>query len=338
MIRIGIIGMGIRGKLFAETIGQNDHAKVVAVADPNAATLREAEDAFGAKGYERYQDMIDDSRLDAVIVATPDFLHREPVLYAAGRGLHILVEKPFSTSVDDCREMAEAIRRHGVKCLVAFENRWNIPIAAVMDQVRRKRIGEVYTVNARLNDTIFVPTKLLPWAKDSTVGWFLFPHIADLVCLFKGEGKKVTSVYAVGAKKKLAAMGFDTYDTIQAVLNFSDGTHSTLSSSWILPDKMPMIYDFKMEIIGDAGAIYVDTQDQMVRMAVPDQYQHLHTLGTPVNGKLTAGPAFMLHSFIDDLRFDRKPVTTEQDGLINTLIVAAIHESVATGNVVQVSY
>ena len=57
-----------------------------------------------------------------------------------------------------------------------------------------------------------------------------------------------------------------------------------------------------------------------------------------MSGKLTAGPAFMLHHFIDDLRLGRKPVATEQDGLVNTLIVAAVHESVATGNVVQVSY
>ena len=55
----------------------------------------------------------------------------------------------------------------------------------------------------------------------------------------------------------------------------------------------------------------------MAKMALQDQHKHLHTLGTPVNGKLTAGPAFMLHHFIDDLRIDPKPVTIEQEGLVN---------------------
>ena len=98
MIRIGIIGMGIRGKLFAQTIAQNDYAEVAAVSDPNAATLKEVTEGFHVKGYERYQDMIDETRLDAVIVATPDFLHKASVLYAASRGLNLMVEKPFSTS------------------------------------------------------------------------------------------------------------------------------------------------------------------------------------------------------------------------------------------------
>ncbi len=338
MIKFGIIGMGIRGKLFAETIQQNDYARVVAVADQNTDTLKEVCEMFDAKGYEQYEDMIDESDIDAVIVATPDFLHKAPVIYAANKGLAILVEKPFATSVEEGNAMKEAIQKNGVKCLVAFENRWNIPITAVINGLEQGQIGEVYTVNARLNDTIFVPTKLLPWAKNSTIGWFLFPHITDLTCLFKGRDKKVQSIYAVGTKKKLAAMGYDTYDTIQAVLNFSDGTHSTFTSSWILPNTMPLIYDLKMEIIGDTGTIYIDTQNQMVKVAASDKYNHLHTLGTPINGKLTAGPSFMVHSFIDDIRENRKPVATEVDGLINTMIVSAIHESVETGKVIEIAY
>ena len=99
-----------------------------------------------------------------------------------------------------------------------------------------------------------------------------------------------------------------------------------------------MIYDLKMEIIGDTGTIYIDTQDQMVKMAGADKYNHLHTLGTPINGKLTAGPCFMVHSFIDDLRENKKPITTEVDGVINTMIVSAIHESVETEKVVEITY
>ncbi len=338
MIKFGIIGMGIRGKLFAGTIRQNDYAKVVAVADQNADTLKDVCKTFAVKGYERYETMIDKGGIDAVIVATPDFLHKAPVIYAANKGLDIMVEKPFSTNIEECHEMKEAIQKNGIKCLVAFENRWNIPITAVINTLEQGQIGEVYTVNARLNDTIFVPTKLLPWAKNSTIGWFLFPHITDLTCLFKGHNNKVESVYAAGTKKKLVAMGYDTYDTIQAVLNFSDGTHSTFTSSWILPETMPMLYDLKMEIIGDTGTIYIDTQNQMVKMASDDKYNHLHTLGTPINGKLTAGPSFMVHNFIDDLREDRCPITTEVDGVINTMIVSAIHESIAAGDVIKVTY
>lgn len=97
---------------------------------------------------------------------------------------------------------------------------------------------------------------------------------------------------------------------------------------------MPLIYDLKFEIIGETGALYIDTQNQMVKQAGA-VYSHVHTMGTPINGQLTAAPCYMLHNFIDNLRNDTQPLCTEKDGLKNTKIVEAIHKSVETGKVIE---
>lgn len=333
MLKFGIVGMGIRGNLFADTLAENQYAQLEAICDVSEKNLKMAADKYKVKACSDYREMMDSSKLDSVIITTPDFLHRDPVIYAANKGLHIMVEKPFSTSSAECREMVDAIEKNKVSCLVAFENRWNFPMLAVKERIENGEIGDVLTMNARLNDTIFVPTKLLSWAKNSTVGWFLFPHIIDLACWF--NGKEVKKVYATGLKKKLVSMGYDTYDSIQAVLTFDDGTNSTFTSSWILPDTMPLIYDLKFEIIGEEGALYLDTQNQMLRQA-GKKYSHVHTIGTSVNGKLTAAPCYMLHSFVDALREGKKPSTTEIDGLKNTLVVEAVHKSIETGRIIEV--
>jgi len=332
MVKIGIIGMGIRGTMFASTINENAYAEIAAVSEYNEDTLKSAKEKFNVPGYQDYYKMIDEVDMDGIIVSTPDFLHKDAVIYAANKGIDILCEKPFSTSVKECGEMVEAIQKNKVKCMVAFENRWNSPVVAAKNTIESGAIGEILNVNARLNDTIFVPTELLKWSKGSSVGWFLFPHLVDMISWF--SGKTVGSVYAVGTKKKLVSMGIDIYDTIQATLNFTDGTHSTLSSSWVLPNSMPLIYDMKMEIIGTDGALYVDTYDQMVRLG-SDRFSHVHTLGTSINGMATGNSNFMLHSFVDCIRKDIKPDSNEAAGLINTRIVEAIHQSVETGQIVK---
>lgn len=334
MIKVGIVGMGLRGNLFAQTIMQNEHAELVAVSDSYEHTLEKSMETYGVKGYLNPTDMLEREQLDAVVIATPDYLHKEPVIAAARKGLHILVEKPFSTSVEEAEEMALEIKKSGVKCLVAFENRWNMPIIAVKEAIHNGEIGNIVTLNSRLNDTIYVPTKMLKWSQGSTPAWFLFPHMIDLALWF--SKKEPISVYAVGTKKKLVSMGIDTYDSIQAIVHFADQTHATFTTSWILPESMPMIYDFKYEIIGEDGALYVDLADQMVRKAVAD-YKHVHSLGTPVQGRLTSAPSYMMNAFIDDIRLDREPLATAEDGLINTKIIDAVHQSIQTGTIISIA-
>lgn len=330
MINVGIIGMGTRGQMYAETVEQSNKATVAAVSDVNDGFLEKTKNHFNANGYTDYKDMFEQENLDAVIVATPDFLHKEPVILAAKKGIHIMVEKPFSTDMEEAEEMAEAIRQNNVKCLVGFENRWNSPFVAAKNAVGNGELGELNTMNSRLNDSIFVPTKMLKWAANSTPGWFLLSHSIDIACWLKE--KKPTSVFAVGTRKKLVSMGIDTYDSIQATLTFPDNTHATFTSSWILPESIPLLYDFKYEIIGENGSLNLDLHDQMVKKTTAN-YEHVPTLGMPIDGRLTAAPSQMLFSFINNISDNTQPTANEEDGLLNAKILNALHKSVETGNI-----
>ena len=330
MLHFGIIGMGVRGKLFLETIRQNPLAQVAAVCDSNPETIAAVEAQYRVKGYQDFRKMMDEEVLDAVIVATPDFLHRDPVVYAAQKGIHLLVEKPFSTDELECAEMCKAIEENHVKCMVAFENRWNLPIAAVKEQITGGQVGDILNINARLNNRISSPTKNLKWARNSSVGWFLFPHILDMVLWFNGN-KPVKQVYAVGTKKKLVSMGYDIYDSLQATISFEDGTNATLTSSWVLPETLALGYDLKLEIIGSQEAIYVNTYDQCVQQYTSTSINNVHSLSTPIDGRLTACPCYMVHHFIDCLHRDVQPESNAAMGALNTKIICAIHRSADEG-------
>ena len=333
MIKFGIIGMGERGRMFLETIRQNPFAEVAAVCDNNPVAVKAAETDYGVKCFTDFKEMMDSEKLSAVIVATPDFLHKDPVIYAAGKGLDMLVEKPFSTDEKECEEMLAAIEKNNVKCMVAFENRWNLPIAAVKAQIDAGRLGDILNINARLSNRIWVPTQYLSWSKGSSVAWFLFPHILDMTMWFNGY-KKVKQVYCAGTKKKLVSMGYDLYDTYQAIVSFEDGTNATLCSTWVLPDSLALGYDLKMEVIGTESAVNINTHDQCVQHLKSDRIDNIHSLSQPINGRLTGCPSYMLHYFIDCLKDGVQPECDAKLGAYNTRIICAIHKSAEEGGTI----
>ncbi|HLR02935.1 MAG TPA: Gfo/Idh/MocA family oxidoreductase [Virgibacillus sp.] len=333
MIKFGIIGMGLRGRMFADTIAQNPYAEVAAICDLNQTNLNENKENYGIKGYIDFEKMISETKLDGIIVTTPDYLHKSPVIKAAEKGIHIMVEKPFTTNINDALEMHQAIKTSKVKCLVAFENRWTSPFVEAKNAINNGDLGDIITMNSRLNDTIAVPTKMLKWSKDSSPGWFLLPHTVDMACWL--SDKKPIKVFGVGTKRVLVAKGINTFDSIQAVVTFDDHTNASFTTSWVLPESMPQTVDYKYEIIGENGALYVDTHDQMVHKA-SNKYQHVPTIGTPINGKLRAAPSYMLDAFIDNIRLNTEPIAGSEEALLNTKVVAAIHQSIETGEPVYI--
>src|SRR5260221_5953891 len=71
-----------------------------------------------------YRTMIENARLDAVVIVTPDNLHHPMTMYALDAGLHVLCEKPLARSAVEAREMYEKAQSMGVKHMTFFTWRW----------------------------------------------------------------------------------------------------------------------------------------------------------------------------------------------------------------------
>jgi predicted dehydrogenase len=332
-VSIGVIGLGLRGTMFARAISHNMGARLAAVCDADPARLAAAARAYeGANPCASADELCATPGLDAVVVATPDHLHRDAVLAAAARGLAILVEKPLATTVADAEEMAEAVRRAGVLCQVAFENRWNPPYLAAKAAIERGEVGSVLSLNSRINDRIDVPLGMLRWGGSSTPGHFLLSHTVDMARWLSGQ--EPTRVYATGQKKVLAARGLDTYDTLQALVSFDGGASALFEASWILPETLPMIVDVKYEVIGSEGALYIDWHDQGLHHVTPAGYRHPIVAGLDVHGRPTGMPIWMLDSFVSSVARGIPPVAGIDDGVAAARAVAAIHRSAESGAVV----
>jgi predicted dehydrogenase len=333
---IGIVGGGIRGSIFARALMENDRSDLAAVCDPSEQTRERIAAEHGVPVYPGVEQMLDaHPELTAVVVATPDFAHRDAAVLCAERGLDLMIEKPLATDVDEAVQIAKAAEASGARIMVGFENRWNRRFEAARALVRSPESGPVLCQIINLNDTLHVPTKMLSWAARSSPAWFLMPHTLDLAIWISGA--KPVSVYARGIRSVLVGIGVDTWDSVTATFTMDDRSYVVLNSSWILPESAPAVFDFRYEIQSANSAMHIDGTTHGIRHLTPNA-NTLPQLGLgDRNGRLDGIPVDMVNTFVDYLHGNRDEVPTAQDGLLVTKAIAAVHESLETDQPVTIA-
>jgi predicted dehydrogenase len=145
-VRLAVIGLGMIGKLHAETLHKMDDLDFVAVSDIDAKHRKTAED-LGVHYYPSYQEMIEKEKLEGVVIAVPNELHLPVGKTCAEKGLHLLVEKPIAATLPDADALVEAAKKNGVHLLIGHHRRHNPFIEALRDAVRGGEIGKLVGVN-----------------------------------------------------------------------------------------------------------------------------------------------------------------------------------------------
>ncbi|HGR3456899.1 TPA: Gfo/Idh/MocA family protein, partial [Streptococcus pneumoniae] len=112
MVKYGVVGAGYFGAELARYMQKNDGAEITLLYDPdNAEAIAEE---LGAKVASSLDELVSSDEVDCVIVATPNNLHKEPVIKAAQHGKNVFCEKPIALSYQDCREMVDACKENNV--------------------------------------------------------------------------------------------------------------------------------------------------------------------------------------------------------------------------------
>jgi UDP-N-acetylglucosamine 3-dehydrogenase len=138
-VRLGVIGVGIMGSNHARVLAELPGVTVVGIADPGAAHRPLLAEILGCAACDDTEALLA-LGIDAAVVAAPTHLHHDIALTCIKRGVHVLVEKPIASNVEEGRAIVAAAERAGVTLMVGHVERFNPAVQALKEAIRGEEI------------------------------------------------------------------------------------------------------------------------------------------------------------------------------------------------------
>ena len=154
-VKLGIIGVGNMGTGHSKNYldGLMPEIEITAVADRNPARREWAKENLpGVKVFEEGVDLIHSGACEAVLIATPHYIHPELVIYALEHGLHAISEKPAGVYTKQVREMNDAALKSDKVFAIMFNQRTNCVYRKMHDLIASGELGEIKRVNWIITD------------------------------------------------------------------------------------------------------------------------------------------------------------------------------------------
>lgn len=142
MLRAAVIGVGYLGKFHAEKFARNQRAELVAVVDTDESVARKVGKKWKAAPLTNYEELLD-LNIDCVSVATPTTTHHKIGRWLLTHGIDLLIEKPFTVTCDEARELIALAETHDRIIQVGHLERFNPAFQAVKDRLQDPRFFEV---------------------------------------------------------------------------------------------------------------------------------------------------------------------------------------------------
>src|SRR5262245_2625387 len=149
MLRAAAYGLGRWGNRLVESVAESSKIRVTVGVSRDPGRHEAFTRQTGIKVVSSYADVLKDSAIDAIILATPHSLHREHVVQAAKAGKHVFVEKPFALDRKSAEEAINATRQAGVTLAVGFNRRFAPAFVEMMRRIEAGEIGEVLHVEGQ---------------------------------------------------------------------------------------------------------------------------------------------------------------------------------------------
>ena len=231
-VRIGIIGVGRMGQVHAANIrnGKCPRLEVTAVADPYAPNLEKVDAPLK---FSDTRSLVESGAVDAVLIATQHYDHTTSGIAALEAGLHVLVEKPISVHVADCRRLIAAQTRPGQVFAAMFNQRTDPHYAKVRDLIQSGQLGTIQRVQWTITNWFRTEAYyssggwLATWSGEG--GGVLMnqcPHNLDLFQWLFGMPEKITATCRFGRYHDI-----EVEDDVTACLEYADGHTATFIAS-----------------------------------------------------------------------------------------------------------
>lgn len=265
---IGIIGLGYWGPNLVRNFLSNPRVKRVVVCDQDTDQLIKTKQRFQAVEIETdVADLLGREDVSAVAIATPVCTHFELAKAALLAGKHVMIEKPFTRTVDQANELIELAEERGLTLMVDHTFLFTSAVQKMKSLIDCGEIGEIlYFDSVRANLGLFQP--------DVNVIWDLAPH--DLSILSYLVKEKPIAVSAVG-QKHYSDMENIAYMTVY----YTESIIAHFHVNWLSPVKIRTLC-----VGGSKKMIYYDDMQTSEKIRVYDKGVELATKAGQYNQRV----------------------------------------------------
>ena len=228
-IRWGIIGPGSIANNFADALLQTYSAELIAVASLNDNRRTVFGDKYNIKNslrFDNYDSLLNCDLVDAVYISTPHTLHADLSIRAAGKGKHILCEKPGAVNFKQGKKVIQAVQDAGVFYKEGFMYRCHPQIPALLELIKNKTIGDITKITSSFG---FDMTKVIPehrlfninLAGGAILDVGLYPVSLSRMIAGVQSGKKFVNPIKLSAEAQIGETGVD--EVSSAIMEFDNG-------------------------------------------------------------------------------------------------------------------
>ena len=247
MLKIGLLGAGRIGNVHAKSITRHANCQLIAISDVNMAAAERLAATCGAVARST-QDIIADSSIDAVLIATSTDTHSNLIEAATAAGKAVLCEKPVDLDLKRALACQDAVVATGRPVMIGFNRRFDPNFAALKRAFDAGEIGKGELLSISSFDPAPPPVSYI------NVSGGLFRDMAihdfDMACWIFGE--LPASVSAVGSSIVDPAIGLaGDVDTAVITLRFADGRIAVIKNS----RRAVYGYDQRVELLGSEGLL-----------------------------------------------------------------------------------
>ena len=226
MLNIAVVGCGYWGPNLVRNFWALPECKVKVVCDANKKRLAHMQDLYpGIETSCEFDDLINDSEIDAIAIATPVHTHFAMASKSLLAGKHTFIEKPMASSVAECRELVDCAQQKKLTLMLGHTFIFSPAVQKIKEIIENGDIGDIHYISSRrLNLGLF--------QSDINVAWDLAPHDISIILYIMEEAP-----ISVNCQGK-AHVNPKIEDVTNMTLDFANGGFATIQNSWLDPNKV----------------------------------------------------------------------------------------------------
>jgi len=344
---LGIIGTGWPGQQHAIAAQALDNANIYGAADADETRLAEFErDYHPEKCYHDYHELLQDPKLDSVIICLPNFLHFPASLAALEAGKHVLCEKPPTLNAAEMKVLREEAAKRELTYYFSRQFRFTSATRVAKKAVEDGRLGTIYHARATFVRSRGIPVGVGNWftEKRRSGGGALIDigiHALDAVWYLMGTPRPVSisaKVYRNFAHLANVPV-FDVEDAAYAFIRFENDAVVQLETSWAgnLTDDIPPRKYFGQE--SNNSVLYGTKGSVRLRPLTLFEDQNGKLVSVPLDAGEDEPNAFALQlaNFLDAITGAAEPVNNVEQAVELMEMIDAIYASSDLGREVPIT-